>query len=1160
MGYVTYNGEKFECAKVVKCSQDCYVKLYDENDECIVCFDQIDGSKSIEELFTLKDLEWTETTSSLYKMHIDKNGKISNVSKASKKDITALGIPAQDTTYDVASETFDGLMSSTDKKKLDGIDPGANKTVVDSSLSSSSTNPVQNKVINTALNNKVDKDGKKVLSTNDFDNKYKDKLDGIEPKAEVNQNTFSNIKTGNNTISSNNKTDTFSIEAGSNVTIIPDGANKKITISAKDTVYTHPTHTPKDSGLYKITVDNQGHVSDVTAVQKSDITSLGIPGEDTNTVYTHPAYTSRSSGLYKITVDNQGHVSDATAVTKSDITALGIPGEDTNTVYTHPAYTSRSSGLYKITVDNQGHVSDAIEVTKEDITDLGIPAQDTTYSDATISNSGLMSSADKDKLDKITSYVSKVNGKSGDVTLTYTDVNALSKDTKIPTKVSELTNDKGYLTKHQSLADYALKTDLDDKQDKLTFDTTPTASSTNPVTSNGVYAALSNKASLTHPHSASDINSGTLSEDILPVIPIIKGGTGAENAIDALKNLTILKSTGGVIIGIGEKLYTRFGCSLGNNAKSFDGVAIGDEARTNNGASIGYNTKSYNGFAAGAGAWVGELDSDGNYIEVDKSGKADGAAIGAVAYTTQGGAVGSNAKSGSGFAGGENASVHKVNDDDSITYSSGGAVGANSRATSGGAVGTGATETDGGFAGGKSAGIFTSKGGSEYFTSSGASVGSESYSSKGGAVGTNAKSGSGFAGGENSLVGDVDEEGYIITLGSGAAIGNGAQSITGAATGTNAKSGSGFAGGNSAFVGNVIDHDIYALGSGAAVGDESKVLGSTINACDYTYDSSKYAMTESFKTYTLEAIGFAGGDSAKATSGGAVGNGAEETGGGFAGGNGAKVQNYTGSSSGRLYHGTGGAVGRKAITHTGGAVGNSAFSYNGFAGGENAVSYADYAVQLGDGLNYSSSTLQYLDYKIADGSGYLYGTSSTVKGRDMAEYFEWVDGNPNNEDRRGYFVTLDGNKIIFANTDDQYILGVVSASDIASFIGNSAPHEWQDKWKTDIYGGFIYKEKTIPALIDENGVILRPEEIVKERILNPDYDPTKYYIPRSERKEWGVVCFHGQIVVNDDGTPLVNDFCTITTGGIATAATETSKHKYRVLERLDENHIRILYR
>jgi hypothetical protein len=40
------------------------------------------------------------------------------------------------------------------------------------------------------------------------------------------------------------------------------------------------------SGLYKITTNAQGHVTAATAVQKSDITGLGIPAQDT--VYTHP--------------------------------------------------------------------------------------------------------------------------------------------------------------------------------------------------------------------------------------------------------------------------------------------------------------------------------------------------------------------------------------------------------------------------------------------------------------------------------------------------------------------------------------------------------------------------------------------------------------------------------------------------------------------------------------------------------------------------------------------------------------------------------------------------------------------------------------------------------------------------------------------------------
>ena len=54
-----------------------------------------------------------------------------------------------------ATSTRTGYMDREDKIKLDGIDDGANKTVVDSSLSSSSTNPVQNKIVTDALNGKA---------------------------------------------------------------------------------------------------------------------------------------------------------------------------------------------------------------------------------------------------------------------------------------------------------------------------------------------------------------------------------------------------------------------------------------------------------------------------------------------------------------------------------------------------------------------------------------------------------------------------------------------------------------------------------------------------------------------------------------------------------------------------------------------------------------------------------------------------------------------------------------------------------------------------------------------------------------------------------------------------------------------------------------------
>lgn len=62
-----------------------------------------------------------------------------------------------------ATQSVSGLMSAADKKKLDGIATGATKITVDTSISSTSTNPVQNKVIKTELDKKA---GTAVATTN----------------------------------------------------------------------------------------------------------------------------------------------------------------------------------------------------------------------------------------------------------------------------------------------------------------------------------------------------------------------------------------------------------------------------------------------------------------------------------------------------------------------------------------------------------------------------------------------------------------------------------------------------------------------------------------------------------------------------------------------------------------------------------------------------------------------------------------------------------------------------------------------------------------------------------------------------------------------------------------------------------------------------------
>lgn len=114
--------------------------------------------------------------------------------------------------------------------------------------------------------------------------------------------------------------------------------------------------------------------------------------------------------------------------------------------YVHPSYTERSNALYKITVDKTGHISEVTPVAKQDITALGIPAQDTQYDPATESTSGLMSAADKKKLNAIDSSLEGVTadeiGKVKDVKVNGTSV--LNSEGVAAITIAELKS--GYVT------------------------------------------------------------------------------------------------------------------------------------------------------------------------------------------------------------------------------------------------------------------------------------------------------------------------------------------------------------------------------------------------------------------------------------------------------------------------------------------------------------------------------------------------------------------------------------------------------------------------------------------------------------------------------------------------------------------------------------------
>lgn len=165
-----------------------------------------------------------------------------------------------------------------------------------------------------------------------------------------------------------------------------------------------------------------------------------------------------------------------------------------------------------------------------------------------------------------------------------------------------------------------------------------------------------------------------------------------------------------------------------------------------------------------------------------------------------------------------------------------------------------------------------------------------------------------------------------------------------------------------------------------------------------------------------------------------------------------------------------------------------------------------------------------------DGDLYIAGTLYQ-QGADYAECFEWLDGNPENEDRRGMLVTLDGDRIIPANGED--IFGIVSAA--PTVCANSASLEWNGRFKRDVFGAIIY---------DENN----------EPVLNPDYIKDVKYLSRTKRREWAAVGIIGRLIVRDNGTCISKKYCKAL-NGIAVGSEE--KTSVRVLKRIDESHVEV---
>lgn len=217
--------------------------------------------------------------------------------------------------------------------------------------------------------------------------------------------------------------------------------------SNKSTIDNYTINGAKISTNPKITVTVGGSGNAVTTASFSG-TVLTLTKGATYNNYSHPAGSgaSKSTGLYKFSTDSTSHISGVTAVTKSDITALGIPSSDTNTTYTF------ASGTGNFTVTPSGGSRQTVSIGKPSTAGTADKVANTLT---------------------FTGYQSKSYNGSAAVSVA------------IPSRVSDLTNDSGYIT---SYTDTKNTTGSTNSSSKL-YLVGATSQASNPVTysNSGVY-------------------------------------------------------------------------------------------------------------------------------------------------------------------------------------------------------------------------------------------------------------------------------------------------------------------------------------------------------------------------------------------------------------------------------------------------------------------------------------------------------------------------------------------------------------------------------------------------------------------------------------------------------------------------------------------------
>lgn len=340
-----------------------------------------------------------------------------------------------------------------------------------------------------------------------------------------------------------------------------------------------------------------------------------------------------------------------------------------------------------------------------------------------------------------------------------------------------------------------------------------------------------------------------------------------------------------------------------------------------------------------------------------------------------------------------------------------------------------------------------------------------------------------------------------------------------------------------------------------------RIEGTVVQGYYNVFASGRYAHGEGIETNANGDYSHAEGYRAATTTGSMYSH-AEGVSSGTTG-EGCHAEGFSTRANGDYSHSEGQYTTANGLaSHAGGCGTIASANYQTTIGKYNKESTAEtdeFIIGNGTGPSARSNCL-----RVTNANGVYSNSTYKSSGADYAELFQWIDDNPEKEDRVGLFVTLVGERIRIAKPTDKYILGIISGC--PSVLGDVYDDQWKGMYEIDIYGRPILENVEVPAETIEIPDPENPEQTITKVIqeahteirqkLNPNYDPTQEYIPRSERPEWDAVGMMGKLVVIDDGTCEVDGYCTVGEGGIATKAEQETK--FYVMARVDKNHIRVM--